>query len=194
MVEQIYTKRQLSRKFHKKVDTVTRMLEDVNPDGMVGRWVAWTEKSFKDAEGSYLKQKENSASDNPFNQNIETEDPDLEKKKLEMDILWRTEKAKQARLENEEKENLLVNRQEVEDLLCFQAQLFTDKLKELTKEKPELFNLIITEIYADLEAYVSDKQIEHIVDDETMENVNETLNNPEVKEDLPETDQLGLQT
>src|ERR1041385_7941458 len=130
----LYTKKQLSEKFHKKIDTIIKILEGISPDGMKGRYCGWSESTFKKAEGEYLKSKDF----NPFdysNQNSSITDPDLERKKLEMDILWKTEQAKKLKLENMEKENFLVSRDEVEDLLCYQSQLFADKLKAQCRDK-----------------------------------------------------------
>lgn len=175
----LYTKKQLAQKFHKTTDSIIKILGNVTPDGMCGRWVGFSEETYKKAESEYLQSMDQSSIES-----METDDPDLGRQKLEMEIKWKAEQTKRLKLENDKEENLLVNRDEVEDLLCFQSQLFTDKIKELTKDKPDLFNIIITEVYSDLEAYINDKKIQDIVNDDMLVEVNEVLHTTKHNEEV----------
>lgn len=191
----LYTRLQLARKAKRKSETVNDILTTTTPDGAAGRWPAWSWETYKQAERDYYKRMDG---DTPFDEkDSPIDDPDLERKKLEVDIRWRTEKAKLAEIENKEREGLLIARSDVQDLLSYQSQLFADKIKELCKTDED-YNLIVAELYADLEHYIERKEYSFIGDDE-MEMVKDTLDNPNIKQiqkDDPqiykEVDQLGF--
>jgi hypothetical protein len=152
-------------------ETVSKILKNVSPDGTVGRWPGWSVATFEIARKDYYANIKVNAENEAEVHSDGSDIHGLEKEIDEADLRVKIARAEALELDNAERRNTLVARKSVEDFFRFLMTCFAEKLRDLTREnhQDDLYNMLCEEIFKDIEGYVNERGIEHIITPEVIE-------------------------
>jgi signal recognition particle GTPase len=176
-MDELFTRNQLATHYKIKPETVRRIIRTITPDGRIARYPAYTIKTFEKAKADYYKNAvEEIDSEEDEAERRRAQDGEVDELTAAAKLRYELAKAEKAELDNLERKHIQVSRIQVEAFIRFLSQLYANSLKEVTRGKgDEYYNTVVEEIYKDIEAYVTEEDIGHVVQEETLEAVQDDL-------------------
>ena len=165
-MKQLFTISQLARQNNVKDETVAKILRGYTPDGSVSRWPGYSEETYEAAKKKYYEKLRDNVNgeidgDTPIGKDTP---PDLSIQIQQADLRAKLARAEALEIDNQERKHNLVDLKKVEHFVSFQSRLFANKLRELTRDKgDDYYNVVVEEIYKEIEAYVNEEGIGNIV-------------------------------